>query len=194
MSSCVEPGTSALREGPRAVRQECSGDREFQRLYSQYFDEVMTFVLRYGVNHSDAEDLVQRIFVIALGRGDDSEPLNDAGHWLRAVALRVLHQHYRWRRVRRAAEWLLELTWAADHNNELTPEREASASESLEQVRGVLSCMSIKLRDTLVLLDVEGMAPSEAARVLGVPRNTLRSRHRLARDEFKRLWTQRRKA
>jgi len=194
VSSCVEPGTSALREGPRAVRQECSGDREFQRLYSQYFDEVMTFVLRYGVNHPDAEDLVQRIFVIALRRGDDSEPLNNAGHWLRAVALRVIHQHYRWRRVRRAAKWLLELTWAADHNNELTPEREASASESLEQVRDVLSRMSIKLRDALVMLDVEGMAPSEAARVLGVPRNTLRSRHRLARDEFKRLWTQRRKA
>jgi DNA-directed RNA polymerase specialized sigma24 family protein len=54
--------------------------------------------------------------------------------------------------------------------------------------------MSIKLRDTLILLDVEGMPPSEAARALGVPRNTMRSRHRLARDEFKRLWMQRRKA
>jgi len=48
--------------------------------------------------------------------------------------------------------------------------------------------MSNKLRDALVLLDIEGVPPHEAAQLLGVPRNTVRSRHILAREEFKRLW------
>ncbi len=194
MSSCVEPGTPAIRDLHRAVRNESSPDREFRQFYSQHFDGVMAFVLRFGVHPSDAEDLVQRVFFIAMRRAPDSEPLQDAQHWLRAVALRVLHQHFRWWRVRRAAAWLLELTWAGDNTTEFNPEREALVTESLGQVRDVLKCMSTKLRDTLVLLDIEELAPSEAAKLLGVPRNTMRSRHRLARDEFKRLWLRKEKA
>jgi len=39
-----------------------------------------------------------------------------------------------------------------------------------------------------VLLDIEGLSSREAAQLLGISHNTVRSRHNLARDEFKRLW------
>jgi len=102
--------------------------------------------------------------------------------------MRIIREHFRWWKVRRAASWLVEHSWAGRTEDDLSPEREAAAGESLRQVRSVLRQMSGKLRDALVLLDVEGLSPREAALLLGVPLNTLRSRRLLAREEFKRLW------
>ena len=45
-----------------------------------------------------------------------------------------------------------------------------------------------KLRDAFVLIDIDGLTAREAAKLLGVSHNTMRSRHILARGEFKRLW------
>lgn len=178
-----------MREVPCAAPVSTpSTNGVFQQLYSKHFYEVMTFVLRFGLNHYDAEDLTQRVFMVALRRCEEREPLVEPRQWLRAVALRLIHQHFRWWRVRQAAIWLVMQTWAGADKNDVSPERETSASESLREVRDVLGRMSTKLRDTLVLLDIDGTPPREAAELLGIPRNTMRSRHRLARSQFKRLW------
>jgi DNA-directed RNA polymerase specialized sigma24 family protein len=120
----------------------------------------MSFILRFGIGHQEAEDLAQL----------------------------TIHEYFRWWRVRRAARWLVEQSWAGRTQYEVSPERDSIANESLQRVRYVLHRMSHKLRDALVLLDIEGVSAHEAARLLGVPRNTMRSRHVLAREEFKRLW------
>jgi len=160
----------------------------FRELYRQHFDEVMAFVLRFGIRAEDAEDLVQRVFVVALRRCESAEPLAQPTAWLRAVALRVIHEHFRWSKVRRAGRWLLEQTWAGRLEHEVSPEREALVNESLQLVRIVLGRMSSKLRDAFVLLDIDGMSARDAAQLLGISHNTMRSRHNLAREEFKRLW------
>ncbi len=187
MSSCIGSGVNALPEVPCAASASPAMS-DFRQLYTKHFDEVMTFVLRFGLNHYDAEDLTQRVFMVALRHCAEQGPLVEARHWLRAVALRLIHQHFRWWRVRYAAKWLITQTWAGVDENDISPERETSASESLREVREILGRMSTKLRDTLVLLDIDGTPPREAAELLGIPRNTIRSRHRLARSQFKRLW------
>ncbi len=188
MSSCVEPGAEALRTAPVPRSAPLASDGSFRHLYQTHFDGVMSFILRFGIASQDAEDLAQRVFMVAYRKSAGSQPLEQPGVWLRAVALRVIHEHLRWWRVRRTASWLVEQTWAGRSDNDLNPEREALASESLQRIRTVLFRMSGKLRDALVLLDIEGISPHEAAELLGVPHNTVRSRHHLAREEFKRLW------
>jgi RNA polymerase sigma-70 factor, ECF subfamily len=110
--------------------------------------------------------------------------------WLRAIAVRVVHEHYRWRRIRSVRAWLIEHSWAARSVEERTPERAAVAHETLAHVRRVLQRMSTKLRDTLVLVEFEDLDLREAAELLGIPVNTVRSRRGLARAEFRRLWKQ----
>ncbi len=161
---------------------------EFRRLYREHFDAVMRLVLRFGVERHDAEDLTQRVFMVAFRQCSEAQAIECPEAWLRAVAIRIIREHFRWWKVRRAASWLVEHSWAGRTEDDLSPEREAAAGESLRQVRSVLCQMSGKLRDALVLLDVEGLSPREAALLLGVPFNTLRSRRQLAREEFKRLW------
>ena len=188
MSSCVEPGAEVLPEAKASVAVPAADKAHFCHLYQQYFDEVMDFVLRFGISAVDAEDLVQRVFIVALRRGEVIQAIEQPSAWLRSVALHVVHEHFRWWRVRRAGSWLVEQTWAGRKEDDLSPEREALASESLQRVRCVLHRMSGKLRDAFVLLDIQGLSSREAAQLLGISHNTMRSRHNLARDEFRRLW------
>jgi RNA polymerase sigma factor (sigma-70 family) len=186
--SCVEPKTVA-EERPRIPgSNRARQGADFRVLYRAHFAGVSGFILRFGIDHHDAEDLAQRVFLIAFRQCAREESILHPEAYLRGIALRVIHEHFRWWRVRRAASWVVEHSWAGRVTDDFSPERNAATSESLQLVRQVLHQMSDKLRDTLVLLDVDDLSPREAADMLGVPLNTLRSRRALAREQFKRLW------
>jgi RNA polymerase sigma-70 factor, ECF subfamily len=183
--SCVEPDTVVLSKSYGTNSTQNLG---FRQLYRAHFDHVMRLILRFGIDTHDAEDLAQRVFLIAYRRCDLAEPLERPEAWLRAVVVRIVREHFRWWRVRRAASWLVAHSWAGRTEDEQSPERDALTEESLRQVSHVLYQMSEKLREALVLLDIDGLTPREGAELLGVPQNTLRSRRAMAREEFKRLW------
>jgi RNA polymerase sigma-70 factor (ECF subfamily) len=182
---CAEP---QARNSDPTRELAASPTREFQRFYRQHFDAVSRFVLRFGIDRDDAEDLVQRVFLVVYRRIEQAEPIEHPDAYLRAVALRVVREHFRWWRVRHAAAWLVELSWAGRTEDDSTPERDMLAAESCVRVQRVLRHMSQKLREAIVLLDMQDLSPREAAELLEVPMNTLRSRRALAREEFKRLW------
>lgn len=192
MVSCLQPEDRALGNEALAHR---SGELWFRQLYRTHFDEVIKLALRFGIARHDAEDITQRVFLVAHRHLETYEQIEHPSAWLRAITIRIIREHYRWWRLRHAASWLLEFSWAGRAREELTPERDAVAGESLAAVREVLLLMSDKLREALVLLDIEDLSPREAAELLRVPQNTLRSRRALAREEFRRLWerAQRRK-
>ncbi|HEX5098299.1 MAG TPA: RNA polymerase sigma factor [Polyangiaceae bacterium] len=160
----------------------------FTRLYQEHFERVYRLLGRYGIAPHDVDDLAQQVFIVAYARRDALAELKNPHAWLAAIAVRVAHEHYRWRRVRRLKAWVVEHSWAARGADEATPEREALRSESAARVRSVLEQMSKKLRDALVLLELQGLATEEAAEILAIPPNTLRSRQRLAKESFERLW------
>lgn len=187
MSSCVEPGIDPLPTQTGEWRVRPADSYAFRQFYLAHFDEVMGLIIRFGIVQQDAEDLAQRVFLVAL-RHLGQDGIQQPKAWLRAVAIRIVHEHFRWWKVRRAGAWLLEQSWAGRTKDDQSPERDALATETLQRVRRVLYQMSQKLRDALVLLDIEGISSREAAQLLGVPHNTLRSRHILAREEFKQLW------
>ena len=165
-------------------------DGWFLHLYKSHFPEVIRLILRFGIPQDDAEDLTQRVFMVAHRRRLEVETFAEPRPWLCGVTIRIVREHYRWRRVRNAARWLLEIAYLTGGEDQLTPERQASADESLERVGLVLAHMSGKLREALVLIELEQLTPREAANLLRIPYNTLRSRHASARQEFKRLWEQ----
>jgi RNA polymerase sigma factor (sigma-70 family) len=186
--SCAEPSLRALA-GPAATRGAGSpGEAAFERLYAREFTHVHALIARFGVHPAEIEDLAQQVFGVALGKRHELDALANPRAWLTAVVVRVVHEHYRFRRVRRLRAWLVEHSWAGRSIEERTPETELCRDEAAEQVRGVLARMSGKLRDVLVLTELEGLEPRSAAAVLAIPYNTLRSRRRLARAEFERLW------
>jgi RNA polymerase sigma-70 factor (ECF subfamily) len=166
-------------------------ERAWRELYEGQFDRVYRMVCRFGIPTGEVEDLVQTVFMRAHGRLVELGDIRDVGAWLRGIVVRVVAEHRRWRRLRELKAWLLRDRVHDDLEEPPTPERLAATSQSQARVQDVLGRMSGKLRDVLVLCDIEQCQPAEVGELLGIPVNTVRSRRRLAREQFLALWRQR---
>lgn len=166
-------------------------NRAWRRLYEANFAPIYRLICRNGVRPSDAEDLSQKVFMIAHRKLAETREMHNVSGWLYGIAIRVVREHYRWQRVRRVKAWLLPDSDGTAPREMPTPEQLASSVDVQGQIAQVLEGMSSKLREVLVLLDIEDLRPQEAAEVLGIPVNTVRSRRRLAHEEFRRCWQQR---
>jgi RNA polymerase sigma-70 factor (ECF subfamily) len=173
----------------KALRSTSVDDRDaaWRALYDEQFAQVYRLICRFGVPFADVEDVAQRVFVVAYRRAQEIEDVRNAGAWLRAITVRVVAEHRRWLRVRRVKQWLLRASAELERAPQPTPERDAAARQAQRTVAAVLEQMSPKLRDVLVLLELEQLELREAADALGIPVNTVRSRRRLARERFQRI-------
>ena len=172
------------------LRSDHLDEREaaWKHLWNHHYHRIYRLAARFGVEPAEIEDVVQRAFVIAYRRIREVDDVRDPLAWLRGITVRVVAQHRRWRGVRRAKRWLLQDSQAVAREPVITPEHSAIAAEDIAAVRRVLGKLSPKLRDALVLCDIEELRPAEAAEILGVSVNTVRSRRRLAKERFLRLW------
>lgn len=160
----------------------------WREVYDAEFDKCYRLVVRSGVPGAEAEELVQRVFLVALRKCPELTGVDNPGAWLRRITLNVVGEYFRWRRVRRVKAWLLGTTEGASPGPSPAPDDEFQRAELEKRVTDVLGAMSGKLRDVLVLIEMEGLKPQEAAEVLGCPTNTVRSRRRLAVLDFEKRW------
>jgi RNA polymerase sigma-70 factor, ECF subfamily len=166
-------------------------DQVLRDLYDDHFDAVYRLARRLGVDAAEAEDVSQRVFVRAHDLLLASDEILHPLAWLRAITVRVVAEHHRFWRLRRLKAWLLESTTLASTRDPRTPEQEAVTAERQRRVGAILAAMTPKLREVLVLSELEECTPSEVAAILDVPVNTVRSRRQLARKDFERRWTRR---
>ena len=166
-------------------------NRAWRLLYDEHFRDIHRLVWRFGVEPAEVEDLAQRVFVIAYERLSEMDDVENVGGWLRGVTVRVVAAHRRWRRVRRVKEWVVRSRYGDESHTVSSPEDEVETEQRRQLVRAILERLRPKLRDVLVLCDVEGCSAQDVAAMLGVPVNTVRSRRRLAREEFERIWDKR---
>jgi RNA polymerase sigma-70 factor (ECF subfamily) len=184
MVKALPPQWVALRGAPKAEKEEA-----WRSLYHEHFDRLYRLASFYGMPAAEIEDIVQTAFVRVQQRIEAGEPVLDVRAFLAGVTIRVVAEHRRWRRVRFLKRWLVESTTQAEAVPHPTPEHDAELTELRGRIGNILGQMSAKLRDTLVLVDMEQCSNDEAAAILGIPVNTVRSRTRLAREEFRRLWS-----
>lgn len=175
----VTPAGTELLE--RCLEGQLGAWREF---YTVHARRLARFLARMGVAETDLEDVLQDVF-LALHRSlpeyDGRVPFKA---WLYGVAMN--HARGQRRRVwrRRAARLGLFNGWAPDPED---PERQCERAEAARELQWVLDRMSEKQREVFVLYEVEGLDGPSIARVLGCSVNTVWSRVRLAREDFRRL-------
>jgi len=150
---------------------------QFEGLYAAHNAAVRSYVRR-RVDSQDADDIVSDVFVIAWRRLRDvpEDPLP----WLLGVARRVMAN--RRRSVTRQAALRDRMRF---ERLKLSPSF-SMAAESTQPVLRALSTMRENDRETLLLVAWEGLAPAQAAKVLGVSANTFSARLSRARRRFER--------
>lgn len=167
------------------VTQAAAGSREaFDDLVRRYRRRVYNLVRALTGGDSEAEDLVQDIFVRAyraIGgfRGDSA-----FGSWLYRIAVNVVHTHMARRRVRDAA------FVATTHDSELVDE--VPDGDDMEEalfrrqaIDRALATLPEELRVLIVLRDVNGLKYEEIVKIVKTPRGTVESRLFRARQRLR---------
>jgi RNA polymerase sigma-70 factor, ECF subfamily len=158
--------------------------------FAVVFDRHAPHIHRYlarRVGHQVADDLVAETFLAAFGKRhkyDLSYP--EARPWLYGIATNLVGQHHRDEvrqyRIRRAATGDPEMP---GHATRVAADVTAQAIRKL--LARALSELSAADRDVLVLIAWEQLTYDEAARAIGVPVGTIRSRLNRARTKLRQI-------
>src|SRR5579883_1533870 len=126
----------------------------------------------------DAEDVFQAAFLLLARKGGMIRKRDAVGSWLHGVAYRLAVRAKAQARRRQAHEHQAASLRRAE------PTLEAAWSEVQAVLDEELRCLPAKYRAVLVLCYLEGQTQEEAARHLGCPLGTVRSRLARARSLF----------
>jgi len=169
------------------VTQAAAGCREsFDELVRRYRRRVYNLVRALTAGDSDAEDLVQDIFVrayraIGRFRGDSA-----FRSWLYRIAVNVVHTHLDRRRTRDGA--LGSQPRDADAIDDVPGGDDVEQTLLRRQVIDrALASLPEDLRVLVVLRDVHGLKYDEIAKVVKTPRGTVESRLFRARQRLRPL-------
>jgi len=150
--------TATIEE--RLVRQATGGDRAaFGELYSRYA-RVVHAILLARVRWSEAEDLVQDVFLIAMSRLSQLRDSTSFASWICTIARNRAHDFHR---AQPAVEEIRE------EHLQVCP-APPEAMHALEAIRSLPETY----RETLLLRLVEGMTGPEIAHRTGLTHESVR--------------------
>jgi RNA polymerase sigma-70 factor (ECF subfamily) len=142
---------------------------------------------KFTGKHDEAEDLTQEIFFKVFKSLDKFNRDADFSTWLSSVARNYCIDHYR--ASKREREVLVEDLVAFD----LAPASSGNPHRALEDqdrrsfLRRGLDMLPDKLREAVVLRDLQGLSYQEMADRLALPEGTVKSRINRGREELSRL-------
>ena len=148
-----------------------------QRAWSAHRAELLNF-LRHRLQHTaDAEDVLQEVFVKAVGQGQQFCTLSSPRAWLFHVARNLLADHYRQGKAELTLDEIPEPVQALS---------EPAPVEALSQcLPRVLSELSAADRLVLTFCDLEGHSQPALASHLGISLPAAKSRLQRARQRLR---------
>jgi RNA polymerase sigma-70 factor (ECF subfamily) len=170
------------------VRAVLGGDRErFAEIVGRHQSLVAGVAWRYGIRREELEDVVSEVFIKAYRNLQRYRPAHAFSTWLyRLAANHVIDVGRRRRRQRVDPGPPGELADPRPGPQELAEEHQRAA-----HVRAALAALPPRYRDVLFLVYVEGSRVEEAARLLGLPVGTIKSRLLRGREGLRRILVQR---
>lgn len=169
-------------------------------LVARYGERLYRLARRLTSSDADAEDVVQATLLKVLQRAQDFRGESDPFGWIYRIALNEAREVHR-RRARRPAVSLDALPLDLNEDGHfrrpfrLPPanvDRALLSRESEARIRLAIEELPDGYREAVVLVDLEGLAYPEAARLLGLQLNAFKTRlHRARlhlRNRLEDLW------
>src|SRR5712691_11678361 len=159
----------------------------WELIVGRYKRKVFHIGYKFTGRHDDAEDLTQEIFLKVFRSLEKFNRDADFSTWLSSVARNFCIDHYR--ASKREREVLVEDLVAFD----LAPASSGNPHRALEDqdrrsfLRRGLDMLPDKLREAVVLRDLQGLSYQEMADRLRLPEGTVKSRINRGREELARL-------
>ena len=153
-------------------------------LYRDYAERVCRWATRLTRSPSDAEDIVQEVFLIVHRRGWSWNDIDSPGSWLLKVTLNVVRHHWRARGriTKREESWDCQTTGAAP----VDPFQNLETQRSIEQLQAAIDALSPRYKTIYLLCEVKGLPSTTVAEMTGLHPDTLRVRRHRARQQVAR--------
>jgi RNA polymerase sigma-70 factor (ECF subfamily) len=163
------------------VLPDTQPSRRVATMVAKHHGQVWRSLRRLGVSASDADDACQQVFLVAHRRLADIAPETEQSFLLQ-TALRVAADFRRSHR-RRREDYDGEFPVLADTS--ASPEELADRRRACAMLDRALESLPMGLRRVFVLFDLEEQTTAEVATVLHLPKGTVASRLRRAREIFR---------
>lgn len=190
-------GRALETDWTQVVRRCMDGDSgAWAELVRTHHRRVYGLCYRFTGNGADAEDLTQDVFLkvysnlasFDMGRGSLQV-------WITTMTRNLLVDNFRRTRNQRATGSLDEGWDVTDElrpvdrlvSPSLSPHESAAQKELSKMVQDALACVSVELREAVILRDLQDLDYKEIAQVLGIPEGTVKSRISRGRAELARL-------
>jgi RNA polymerase sigma-70 factor (ECF subfamily) len=176
--------SAGVADDDGVVRRAAAGDAEaFRALFVRHRSDVARLVYRMLNAPADLDDVVQEVFVQVFRSLKDFRGQSKFSTWLHRVTVNVVLMHRRSARSRPVFTEEAPSELVADDGQSL-PDEDAERRERVRAFQRLLSKLADKKRIVFVLHELEGLAPSEIADIVGAPVLTVRTRLFYARREL----------
>ena len=161
-------------------------DRIFEREFFPLMDAVFTFAYRLTGDASQANDLVQEVFLKAWRFADRYEEGTNAKAWLFRICRNAFINEYRSKKSRPYKVDYEDIVVYHNEDDPVAPRYFGLHEEMGNKLMGdevtlAINALSPNFR-TVVLLDLEDFTYEEIAAILEIPIGTVRSRLHRARN------------
>jgi RNA polymerase sigma-70 factor (ECF subfamily) len=179
------PSPSDVELIDRCLRKD---NAAWDAVVARFRRKIFHIAYKFTGRHAEAEDLTQEILFKVFKSLDKFNRDADFSTWLSSVARNYCIDHYR--ASKREKEVLVEdlvafdLAVATAGSN---PQRLLEDRDRRSFLRQGLDLLPAKLREAVVLRDLQGLSYQEMADRLGLPEGTVKSRINRGREELARL-------
>ena len=173
----VEFAAESAAPAPEAA----SAPDEVGALVAREYPAVWRFLRRLGVPSCQVDDAAQRVFARVLAQRERIARGSERAYLMRAAFRSALEQQ-RDNKRRRAHASGVDGDEMASHDP--TPDQSLMHQEELRLLDRALALLSPELRAVFTLAELEELSFSEIALALQLPRGTVASRMRRAKEQF----------
>jgi RNA polymerase sigma-70 factor (ECF subfamily) len=159
---------------------------EIERIFREHHGMIFRAAYRITGNPSDAEDVLQTVFLRLLRRDSESEAVGNMSGYLHRAAVNSALDLMRARQNSRSVP-LDEVAPLLAEKASLSPDRAHSSAESRDWLRGAVARLSPQAGEIFSLRFFEGKDNNEIAEIVGTTPGTVavtlsRSRDRIERE------------
>ena len=156
---------------------------DLEKLFLAHNDRVYRAAYRVTGNASDAEDVLQTVFLRLLRQGSDFKSVEDAGNYLYRAGVNAALDIVRSRRSAAA----VPLGEEAPHESAWKPDRGHHSPELRDKLRSAIAQLHETAAEMFVLRYFEGFDNAEIARLMSTSEGTVavtlhRTRARLQKE------------
>ena len=181
----IEAVSSAPTDAELLVRVGSDDLEALGELYDRHQAYVTAVIARSGVAPSEVEDVVQETFLQVIKCANQYDGRPNARPWIAGIAWRV--GAHRRRSVGRWLRALVGLQVAPPPDPAPDPETALVSKQTHAVFERALAALPDRMRDAIVLVEIEGLSGEDAARALGIPTATVWSRLHYGRKRLREL-------